>query len=59
MTALRDDGIAAKPIALPLAHKSASYPSVLSASAGRAFVAWTENAGEAQEVQMCRGRMVQ
>lgn len=57
-TAVNADGAPSKPLPLPLAGKSASYPAVLSASAGRAFVAWTETTGEAQEVQLCRGRSV-
>jgi hypothetical protein len=55
-TAVNADGEPSKPQPLPVSGKSASYPAVLSASAGRAFVAWTETTGEAQEVQLCRGR---
>jgi hypothetical protein len=57
MTAIRDDGTATAAEALPLVHTSAAYPAVLSASAGRAFIAWTEKDGETSEVQMCRGRV--
>jgi hypothetical protein len=46
------------PQALPLEQRSASYPALLSASAGRVFVAWTETTGDSQQVELCRGRNI-
>jgi hypothetical protein len=46
------------PQALPLKQRSASYPALLSASAGRVFVAWTETSGDSQQVELCRGRNI-
>jgi hypothetical protein len=39
-------------------HQSAGYPFVLSASAGRVMVAWTEMSGDSHQVELCRGRAI-
>lgn len=57
MTEIRHDGTLTAPQAVPIANTSAAYPALLSASAGRAFIAWTEKEGETSQVQMCRGRV--
>ena len=51
-------GKAETPQGLPLEQRSAFYPALLSASAGRVFVAWTETTGDSQQVELCRGRNI-
>ena len=58
VAAIDGSGKAEMPQALPLEQRSASYPALLSASAGRVFVAWTETTGESQQVELCRGRNI-
>jgi hypothetical protein len=58
VAAVDRSGRAEMPQALPLEQRSASYPALLSASAGRVFVAWTETTGDSQQVELCRGRNI-
>jgi hypothetical protein len=58
VAAIDDSGKAEMPQALPLEQRSAAYPALLSAGAGRIFVAWTETTGDSQQVELCRGRNI-
>jgi BNR repeat-like domain len=58
VAAVDHGGKADVPQALPLEQRSASYPALLSASAGKIFVAWTETIGDSQQVELCRGRSI-
>jgi hypothetical protein len=52
-----DSGSVSEPQALALAHRSAAYPAILSASGGRLFMGWTEFSGEVPQAEFVRGRI--
>ena len=56
VTTVDDSGSISEPQALALAHRSAAYPAILSASGGRLFMGWTEFTGEVPQVEFVRGR---
>ncbi len=56
VASISDSGKASLPQPLTTVHRSAAYPFVLSASAGRVLVAWTEMSGDSHQVELCRGR---
>jgi hypothetical protein len=58
VAAVEESGDVSLPQALTTVHRSAAYPFVLSASAGRVLVAWTEMTGDSHQVELCRGRVI-
>jgi hypothetical protein len=59
VAAVEESGETSAPQPLTAVHRSAAYPFVLSASAGRVLVAWTEAAGDSHQVELCRGTAAQ
>jgi hypothetical protein len=58
VAAVDESGDVSLPQPLTTVHRSAAYPFVLSAGAGRVMVAWTEMSGDSHEVELCRGRVI-
>jgi hypothetical protein len=56
--AVDESGDVSLPQPLTTVHRSAAYPFVLSASAGRVLVVWTETSGDLHQVELCRGRAI-
>ena len=58
VAAVDESGEVSTPQALTSTQRSAAYPFVLSASAGRVLVSWTATSGDSHEVELCRGRVI-
>lgn len=55
---ISEGGTTSRPQLVPGSAKAASYPTVLPASLGRLFVAWTEHHGDSSRVMLARARRV-